>query len=151
MISSLFCASQPVTALVVQVQSCHDSTLRRDSVIWYALDKAKTQGIRSAASDRTCLRKRTCDLPKSRLTVSPRLDQAFELRYRGNRLLCNTPVLHIQTPRDELRAYYALPSQEVSGIQLRIPMRPRDRDATHHSLDEVLRVSGEIFTSGWPV
>ena len=93
---------------------------------------------------------KTCDLPKSGLPVSPRLDQAFELRYRGNRMLRNTPVLHVQAPRDKLRADYALPSQEVSGIQLRIPMRPRDRDTAHHSLDEVLRVSGEIFASGWP-
>jgi hypothetical protein len=29
-------------------------------------------------------------------------------------------------------------------------MRPRDRDTAHHSLDEVLRVSGEISASGRP-
>lgn len=65
-----------------------------------------------------------CYLPKSGLPVSSRLDQAFELRQQGNRMLSDAPVLHVQTPRDELGTDYALPSQEVSGIQVRIAMRP---------------------------
>ena len=38
---SLFCASQPVAAFVVPVQSGNGLALLRDSVVWYRLDEAK--------------------------------------------------------------------------------------------------------------
>ena len=91
-----------------------------------------------------------CNLSKDENSESSCLDHAFQFRYRGDGTLADAPILHVQAPGDELRADDTLSSEKVGAIKLRIAMWPRDRNTTHHSLDKVLRVLGEVIACGWP-
>jgi hypothetical protein len=67
----------------------------------------------------------------------PSLDLALQFRHGSQGTLSDGPTVHIKAPRDKSRIDRAFSSQQVGRIQRRVSMRPRDRDATHHSLDEV--------------
>jgi hypothetical protein len=92
-----------------------------------------------------------CDCPpKTGQVKLPSFDLASQFRHGRQGTLSDGPIVHIQTPRDKHRVDRAFPSQEISRIQCRISVRPRDRDATHHIPDEVLWVVGKILSCAWP-
>lgn len=89
-------------------------------------------------------------LPKSGQGKSSSLDLPSQFRNGGQTTFSDSPIVHIKTPRDKTWVDRAFAGQEIGRIQRRISMRPRDRDATHDSLDEVLRVVGKVLACSRP-